>query len=117
MKKTILGILIFLLCGLLFSQEDITGKYVILNPPKDFLGTKQYEIKQKENKEYSIVVNDVFSVRAFYDKENNEMYFVMEGFGPDGPLIKLKLELNQMTVFSLENGKWNQINRYRKQQN
>lgn len=105
MKKTFILAILLMISVCLIAQDLLSGKWEVQNPGPTFKGFTNYEIYLKDE-QYLVKLMSAYNVRGFYTNSEKAIYFVIEGFGPDGPLMKLVFEKNLLREYSLENGEW-----------
>lgn len=54
----------------------------------------------------ALKVYSEYKIKAFYDKTLKELFYVSQGFGPDGSLEKLKIENGKLRSYAIYNDEW-----------
>jgi len=114
MRKTICIVLLFVSISLVYCEE-IAGHWVVQKTTKEFRGTRFYDISNLYNGACSVKVYGVYTFQAFYDEQNNELYFFVDVEKNNGDMTKFVFEGDIFIVYSLYNGKWNKRESYRKE--
>lgn len=87
------------------KETDFVGTWNIYNAPENFRGTKVIKIN-KINDGYELLLNGVLRVPAVLNKQGNELFFQISGYGPDGPQEKLVISDGRLQRFFWEGKSW-----------
>jgi len=96
------------------KDQNIIGVWSLYNGSSDYRGGKTYEIYYKYD-DYHVKLDNDFDFRAFYDSEAKTLYYVVEGYGPNGPLEKLVFEMGFLRQYTLYQGIWIKHQLYKRQ--
>lgn len=101
----ILLIMIFIPC--IYSQDQFSGKYHAMNQATYDSEKRWIEITR--NKYQEVIINSEYysNAVAYYDSENNELFFVIVKPAEYNTLMKIKLlENGTIELYILAQGKW-----------
>ncbi len=95
------------LIGSIFAQDAFSGKFYMENQALYDADQRWFEITRNKYQEI-IVKSDRFSESvAYYDEQNQELFFVISRTAQFNTLMKIKvLNTNQIKIYALESNKW-----------
>jgi hypothetical protein len=108
MKKLIASFgLMFSLFACAFAQDVFSGKYTMENQA-DYDSNKRWiEITRNQYQEIIINSESYNNLVAYYDEENNELFYVQEKGAQYNTLMKIKILKNKkIEVSMLEKNRW-----------
>jgi len=103
--KCLLIIAFIMLNTFAFAQDAFLGEWIISNPPDNYRGISRIGIEAEIGK-IKVVLMGNYNLVGYYDSDNMELYYAMQGMGYDGPLVKLKLEGDYLRAYYLKNKGW-----------
>jgi len=106
-KLTLVVSLFFILLTTIFSEESFYGKYDSDNQAQ--YDTEKRWIEISRNQYQEIVINSEYysNAIAYYDIENQELFYVIEKPAQYNTLMKIKIiNKNTIEVYMLAQNKW-----------
>ena len=108
MKKLALSVsLFFILLTTIYSEDSFFGKYVSDNQAK--YDTEKRWIEITRNQYQEIIINSEYysNAVAYYDIENQEIFYVIEKPAQYNTFMKIKIiNKNSIEVYMLAQNKW-----------
>jgi hypothetical protein len=104
-KKNMIFALLLIVNSCIFAQEEFIGNWIIKDPPESFREVSTISIRQNKTR-IIIEVMGTYSFIGYYDPENNEIFYAMQGMGYDGPLVRVRLEGKYLRTYYLYRNGW-----------
>jgi hypothetical protein len=107
MRKPLLILFIFTLIFAAYSQDSFSGKYYMENQAE--YDTEKNWIEITRNKYQEIIINTQYlnNLVAYYDEDNNEIYYVQEKHAQFNSFMKIKiLSQHKIELYVLVNNRW-----------
>ena len=91
----------------IYSQDTFSGKYLAVDQAQYDPEKRWIEISRNKYQEIIVSSEHFLNVVAYYDADNQELYFVIEKPAQYNTFMKIKIKTNNiLEVYMLTQNKW-----------